>query len=46
MTCYCPLVNVPAGRVYSIGSRRSGEQVSCEQPEGYAISGEYTNEEA
>lgn len=43
VTCYCPLVEVPEGRAYSIGSRRSrDEPVSCEQPEGYAISGEYT----
>ena len=41
------MVQVPAGQVYSIGSRRSREEpVSCDQPEGYMISGEYTNETA
>lgn len=37
------MVTVPKGQAYSLGHRRSAEPVTCDQPEGYTISGEYTN---
>lgn len=35
-------MDVPEGQAYALGHRRSEEPVSCEQPEGFTISGEYT----
>lgn len=46
ISCYCLWVDVPAGQAYTIGSRNTDEPVSCEQPEGFAISGEYTESAA
>ncbi len=42
VTCYCLLVDVPEGQQYGLGRHRDEPAGSCDQPEGYSISGEYT----
>lgn len=43
VTCYCPVTNVPEGQAYSLGRHREDPAYPCNQPQGYIISGEYTN---